>query len=97
MEMLLPTDACLNPTPHSSDCHPELDIASLLGEGARALRLSVGWRLRVHFEVPVRVPRPPMSARRRVLLVMLCVVRLYLPIEIALCVLEMCTLWDLCV
>ena len=68
----------------------------LVSEEARAARLCTRWNLRVHFEVPVRVPRPPIPARHRVLLVLLCFVRNDIPSELALLVLRMCTLKDLC-
>ena len=62
----------------------------------RLQRLCVRWRLRLHIQGPqVLLPRPPVPARRRVLLVLCCFQRLELPPELALCVLQMLTLAEL--
>ena len=62
---------------------------------AREQRLCTRWRLRLHIQLPPVQPRPPLSARRRVLFVLCCFQRLYLPPEMAFCVLQMLTLKEL--
>ena len=73
----------------------EQEIQALQSEGARAQRLGVRWRLRLHIQLPPVLPRPSLPARRRVLFVLCCYQRLYLPPELAFCVLQMLTLGQL--
>ena len=73
----------------------EQEIQALQSEGSRAQRLGVRWRLRLHIQLPPVLPRPSLPARRRILFVLCCYQRLYLPPELAFCVLQMLTLGQL--
>ena len=73
----------------------EEEIRALVSEPAREQRLCTRWRLRLHIQLPPVQPRPPLPARRRVLFVLCCFQRLYLPPEMAFCVLQMLTLKEL--